>query len=122
VDDFVLRRWDLAHFPGDQAPPHIHHRSDEAFCVVRGRLEVLVGDRRQILQAGDHVRIPAGTVHTFATVDPDGADVVVVMTPEVDELVTALHRASTDAERADAWARHHSEVVDGHHQPAADHP
>lgn len=107
----MLRRWELAHFPGDQAPPHIHLRSDEAFCVIRGRLEVLVDDQRRILQAGEHVTIPAGTVHTFATVDPDGADVVVVMTPEVDELVAALHRASTDEQRAEIWARHNSEVV-----------
>jgi hypothetical protein len=40
------------------------------------------------------------------------AQVLAVMTPEVDELVQALHAASTDEERAGVWARYHSEVVE----------
>jgi hypothetical protein len=55
--------------------------------------------------------IPAGTTHTFATVDDDGADVLVVMTPEVDELISELHAAAGDAERDAVWARHNSAVV-----------
>ena len=109
--DFVIRRWDLAHYPGDQAPPHRHHRSTEAFIVLRGRLEVLVGAERQILEQGEHVTIPAGTTHTFATADAEGADVIAVMTPEVDQLVAALHRASTDEQRATIWGRFNSEVA-----------
>jgi hypothetical protein len=26
---FVVRRWDLTPYPGDQAPPHVHRESDE---------------------------------------------------------------------------------------------
>ena len=111
VGDFVIKEWELAPYPGDQAPPHVHHRSDEAFCVLDGRLEVLVGDQRRILEAGEFVTVPAGTTHTFATVDGAGARVLAVMTPEVDELVNALHSAATDEERAAVWARCHSEVV-----------
>jgi quercetin dioxygenase-like cupin family protein len=110
--DFVIRRWDLAHYDGDQAPAHVHHRSDEAFCVLRGRLEVLVGDQRRIIGPGEHITVPAGTTHTFATVDSGGADVIAVMTPEVDDLVSALHSVATDEERAAIWARCHSEIVD----------
>jgi mannose-6-phosphate isomerase-like protein (cupin superfamily) len=115
VSDFVMRRWDLAHYPGDQAPAHRHLRSDEGFVVLRGHLEVLVGTERRILQQGDHVTIPAGTTHTFATVDPDGADVVAVMTPEVDQLVTALHQAATDEERAAVWKRYNSVLAGSDH-------
>ncbi|MEU4243282.1 cupin domain-containing protein [Actinoplanes sp. NPDC026619] len=111
MSDFVIKRWELAHYPGDQAPPHVHHRSDEGFCVLDGRLEVLVGGERRILGPGDHVVVPAGTVHTFATVDDGGARVLAVMTPEVDQLVTELHTASTDEERAAVWGRYHSEVA-----------
>ena len=112
MNDFVIRNWQLEHYPGDQAPPHVHHRSDEAFCVLDGRLEVLVGTVRRVLGPGDFVTVPAGTAHTFATVDGAGARVLAVMTPEVDELVTELHAATTDEERAAAWARHHSEVLE----------
>ncbi|GAB3863370.1 hypothetical protein GCM10029963_71820 [Micromonospora andamanensis] len=111
MSDFVVRRWNLDHYPGDQAPPHQHHRSTEGFVVLRGRLEVLVGVERRILGPGEHVVIPAGTTHTFATVDPEGADIVAIMTPEVDELVAALHTASSDEERATIWSRYHSTVV-----------
>ena len=111
MNDFVIKKWTLGPYPGDQAPPHVHHRSDEAFCVLDGRLEVLVGTTRQVLEPGDVVTIPAGTTHTFATVDDGGARVLAVMTPEVDQLVTELHTAATDQERAAVWARHHSEVV-----------
>jgi quercetin dioxygenase-like cupin family protein len=112
VDDFVVRRWDLEPYPGDQAPPHVHHRSAEAFCVLRGRLEVLVGDTRRVLEQGDYVTVPAGTTHTFATVDTAGAQVLVVMTQEVDQLVQALHTAPTDEDRAAVWARYNSEIVE----------
>jgi quercetin dioxygenase-like cupin family protein len=111
VSDFVMRRWDLAHYPGDQAPPHRHHHSDEGFVVLRGRLEVLVGAERRILQPGDHVTIPAGTTHTFATVDLEGADIIAVMTPEVDQLVAALHSAATAEEQAAVWERYNSALV-----------
>ena len=110
--DFVIRRWDLAHYPGDQAPVHVHHGSDEAFCVLRGRLEVLVGDERRTIGPGEHLTVPAGTAHTFATVDPDGADVLAVLTPEIDALVAGLHAPMTDAERAALWQRHRSSLVD----------
>jgi quercetin dioxygenase-like cupin family protein len=111
VNDFVLRRWDLQPYPGDQAPPHVHLRSDEAFCVLRGRLEVLVGDTRRVLEQGEYLTVAAGTTHTFATVDAAGAQVLVVMTREVDELVQALHAVPADEDRASVWARYNSEVV-----------
>jgi mannose-6-phosphate isomerase-like protein (cupin superfamily) len=110
--DFVIRRWDLEPYLGDQAPPHVHHRSDEAFCVLRGELEVLVGSTRHGLTEGDHILVPAGTVHTFATVGTAGAQILVVMTEEIDELVAALHAASSDEEREAVWSRYHSSLVD----------
>ena len=55
--------------------------------------------------------IPAGTTHTFATVDAEGADIIAVMTPEIDQLVTALHAAVTDEERAAVWKRHNSALA-----------
>jgi|SRR3954447_14798468 mannose-6-phosphate isomerase-like protein (cupin superfamily) len=113
MGDFVIKRWELEPYPGDQAPPHVHHHSDEAFCVVTGRLQVLVGDERQTLEAGEHMVIEAGTTHTFATVGDEGATVFAVMTPEVDALVDALHSAPTPAERDAAWARHRSAMVPG---------
>jgi quercetin dioxygenase-like cupin family protein len=110
--DFVIRRWELAHYDGFQAPPHVHERGDEAFCVLRGRLRVLIGDAWTELGPGEHATVAAGTAHTFATADPSGADVLAVMTPEIDALVAALHTATTDTERAALWKRHHAHLVE----------
>ncbi|MFC6021947.1 cupin domain-containing protein [Plantactinospora solaniradicis] len=112
MGDFVIRRWELAPIPEDQAPPHVHHGSDEAFCVLSGRLEVLLGDVRQVLGEGEYLVVPAGTTHTFATVGDTGARILAVMTPEVDALVDALHSAGSEEERAAVWAAHNSAVVD----------
>ena len=108
---FVIRRWELAPCPGDQAPRHVHHSSDEAFCVLEGLLDVQLGDERRRLDRGDFLVVPAGTVHTFATVDDTPAVVLAVMTPEIDQLVAALHLASTEQEREQVWARYNSALA-----------
>ena len=109
--DFVFREWALDPYPGDQAPPHIHHRSDEGFIVLDGELEVLVGDQRRLLTAGQSAIVPAGTVHTFATVGDAGCRIIAVMTPEVDELVAALHDPGTGMAQDAIWARYHASIA-----------
>jgi len=109
VTDFVIREWNLAPYPGDQAPPHVHHGSDEAFYVLDGQLEVLTGSERRIVRAGQLAFVSAGTVHTFANRGPDGCRILVVMTPEIDELIAALH--GPDSDKAAVWARYNSSVV-----------
>jgi len=104
----VIKEWDLAPYPGDQAPPHVHHGSDEAFYVLAGELEVLMGAERRILTNGELAFIPAGTVHTFANRGPGSSRILVVMTPEIDALIAALHSGQAD----DAvWARYNASVV-----------
>lgn len=43
--------------------PHIHHRHEETFYVLEGRLTVRVGPRRIEADAGSFVVIPRGVVH-----------------------------------------------------------
>jgi quercetin dioxygenase-like cupin family protein len=49
---------------GAGPPPH-SHAWDEAYFVLEGLLEVLTGDRVQMLSKGDFVFIPSGTEHCF---------------------------------------------------------
>jgi quercetin dioxygenase-like cupin family protein len=111
VTDFVIKQWQLEPYPGDQAPPHVHDASDEAFCVLAGTLEVLVGDERRHLHQGEFVEIPAGTVHTFATVGSEPVTMIAVMTVEIDGLVTALHAAESEQERSSAWGTFRSRLA-----------
>ena len=106
---FVMRRWDLQHFPFPQAPLHIHHQGDEAFVVLSGALDVTLDSEVRRLQAGEFVLIEAGTQHTFATVDDTPTSVLVAMTPDVDALVRELHEVPEE-ERPLVWARHNSRV------------
>jgi len=46
------------------APPH-SHPWDEAFYVLKGRLELRIGDALHILETGDYALVPADQVHAF---------------------------------------------------------
>ena len=52
--------------PFSRRPPlHYHPQQDELFTVLDGRLTILSGDNKHVLQAGDEFHIPAGTVHAM---------------------------------------------------------
>lgn len=54
--------------PRGGPPPHVHHRTDEAFWVLEGEIEILDGDRTFVAGAGSFVFVPKGTVHAFKNV------------------------------------------------------
>jgi len=107
--DFVIKECALQPYPGDQAPPHVHHGSDEAFYVLDGELEVLMGDERRRFTAGELAYVPAGTVHTFANPGAGPTRVLAVMTPEIDALITALHEPEVDM--STVWARYNASLA-----------
>ena len=49
-------------------------------------------------------------VHTFASRGPGDVRVLVVMTPEIDALIQALHCGGHE-DQAAIWARHNASVV-----------
>ena len=49
--------------PGMGVPRHTHTREDEAYFVLFGELEVTVGDRVFVLNAGDTLIAPRGIPH-----------------------------------------------------------
>ena len=52
----------------------------------------------------------AGTIHTFATRGEVVSRIIAVMTPEIDELITALHDAGPGASD-EIWARYHASIA-----------
>lgn len=88
----------------------MHYGSDEAFYVLDGELEVLEGEERRIVPAGELAYISAGTVHTFANRGPGRTKILVVMTEEIDALITALHSGEEGPAEA-VWARYNASVV-----------
>ena len=47
-------------------PPHVHDHGDELFYILEGELALQLGDETVDGIAGQLVRIPAGTPHSFA--------------------------------------------------------
>ena len=64
---------------GDGPPPHIHAAEEEAFYVLEGELNVLIGERIARVTAGAFVLVPRGTVHTFSKAGTASAKVLVII-------------------------------------------
>lgn len=57
--------------PSRQAGRHWHPALTEQWTVRGGRLEFRIGDRDIVARQGDTAVAPAGTVHSFTSVEPD---------------------------------------------------
>ena len=55
--------------PGMGPPPH-SHPWDEAYLMLEGEMDVLLGDKKVHLTPGMFTYIPAGTVHNFCYTTP----------------------------------------------------
>jgi mannose-6-phosphate isomerase-like protein (cupin superfamily) len=49
--------------PGTEPPPHVHTREDEAYFVISGELEAIVGDEVFTLRAGETLIAPRNIPH-----------------------------------------------------------
>ena len=59
-----------AHLPaGFAPPPHVHHREDEGFYLLEGRMELSCGDKAWTVEPGDFALLPRGVPHTFTVTE-----------------------------------------------------
>ena len=65
---------------GDMPPLHVHHREDETFYVLEGRITFHAGPETVELAAGDCFLAPRDVPHTYR-VESDGARWLVVGSP-----------------------------------------
>jgi mannose-6-phosphate isomerase-like protein (cupin superfamily) len=63
----------------DGPSPHYHKTSPEAFFIIDGGLQVLVGDTVEELGTGDFLLVPPNTTHAFATPENTGVDMLFLM-------------------------------------------
>jgi len=54
--------------PGSGIPPHVHENEDEVFQVLRGQVEMSIGDKMTTLEAGDIIFCPRGVPHSWKVV------------------------------------------------------
>ncbi|MBC7806083.1 MAG: cupin domain-containing protein [Akkermansiaceae bacterium] len=62
-------------------PPHIHRREDEAFYVLEGLFEFIVGADAFIAGPDDTVVGPRDVMHTWRCISPEGGRVLIFFTP-----------------------------------------
>jgi quercetin dioxygenase-like cupin family protein len=66
---------------GHGPPLHVHHDEHEAFYVLEGRLEVLVGGARHEAGAGAFAFLPRGIAHTFRVIGDTPARMLTIAVP-----------------------------------------
>jgi len=59
----------------------IAHEGEECGIVLRGKMELSVGDERYVLEAGDTIYFDARSPHSWASLGPEELEVIWVMTP-----------------------------------------
>ena len=72
---------ELVALPGAEPPPHIHHSTDETYCLLEGELEVLDGESTFTASAGSVFYIPKGTLHAWRNATTEPARALLVITP-----------------------------------------
>ena len=74
-------QFETATAPGAGAPPHWHREEDEAFYVLAGQYDVLVGERRFTAIPGAFVFVPHGVVHGFTNTGQEHARMLITVSP-----------------------------------------
>ena len=67
--------------PGAGPPPHVHHREDEAFYVLEGEYEFLVGGETFSAEEGSLLYAPKGTLHAHKNVGEGVGRILLTQTP-----------------------------------------
>src|ERR1700704_3581409 len=95
ADAFVIAEWrDPGGPPGPPrliAPPHVHHKDDESWYVLEGRLCVKVGETEVEARAGSCVFVPRGTPHTYWNPGPEPVRYLLVMSSNIYRLIQEIH-------------------------------
>lgn len=66
---------------GAGAPLNHHAGETEAFYVLEGEVEFLVGDQNRLARAGDFIAIPDGAMHAFHATGDSPARMLVLNAP-----------------------------------------
>lgn len=88
---------------------HVHYADDEAWHVLEGTLTFKFSDKQVEAAAGTTVFVPAGVPHTYYEAHGP-TRYLIIMTPKLHELITALH-AAPYAQHQEIMRLYDSEIV-----------
>jgi quercetin dioxygenase-like cupin family protein len=81
---------------GRRPPPHTHPSTLEAFFVLEGEIDFLLGAQQVRRGAGWFVLVPKGLAHTFANPGPAPARVLILHLPALDAYFEDLQALWSD--------------------------
>ncbi len=67
--------------PGAGPPPHVQHREDEAFYVIEGEYEFLIGGHTLRVGAGSLIYVPKGALHAHKSAGEGVGRMLLTQTP-----------------------------------------
>jgi mannose-6-phosphate isomerase-like protein (cupin superfamily) len=67
--------------PGQEHAPHVHEGQDKLYVVLEGSGVVRVGDKEELLSAGDAAFAPSGVLHSIRNPGPERLIVMAVLGP-----------------------------------------
>jgi mannose-6-phosphate isomerase-like protein (cupin superfamily) len=67
--------------PGQEHAPHTHEGQDKLYLLLEGSGVVRIGDRAELLSAGDGAFAPAGVVHSIRNTGTERLVVMAVLSP-----------------------------------------
>jgi quercetin dioxygenase-like cupin family protein len=74
-------QFEAVHAPGAVVPPHFHYEEDEAFYVLAGQFEFILGETRFTATAGAYAFAPRHTVHAFTNTGQEEGRILITVTP-----------------------------------------
>jgi len=89
--------------PGGGPIAHAHTKTDEAFYILSGELEMLDGARRFMAHTGDFVFVPRGIRHRFKNIGVHATKVLFMFTPGGEEGVFAYGDEPQPARMPSPW-------------------
>lgn len=77
----IYLQFETSHVPGTKIPAHFHQEEDEAFYVLAGQYEFLVGETRFTATTGAFAFAPRGTIHAFTNSGQELGRMLITVTP-----------------------------------------
>jgi mannose-6-phosphate isomerase-like protein (cupin superfamily) len=112
--DFVIAEWvDDGESSAERpiAPLHRHDGDDEAWYVLEGTLGFIRGEERLEAAAGSAVLVPRGVAHTYWNAGSARTRYLLVMTPRIAGLISALHEPGAFDDLHRVFRRFDSELL-----------
>ena len=100
-------------------PLHVHHKQDKSLYIIKGEFIVQVDDETFTLNAGDSAFAPRTIPHSFAKINDDEAQMLILFQPadSIEDFFIQMSKPGKEIPKnqeqvlKDLWETHGMEVV-----------